>query len=93
MKNPGQPDEEHWPSKVTARPLKAGDCLEITVPNAGGYGEPYRRDPEKVLSDVLDQCTTIDRAERDYGVAIEPATLAVDTERTAQLRCQHPARS
>ena len=28
------------------------------MPNSGGYGDPLRRDPERVLGDVLDGFTT-----------------------------------
>jgi 5-oxoprolinase (ATP-hydrolysing) len=86
VRNAGQPDEERWPSKVTASRLSAGDTLTITVPNSGGYGDPLERDPELVLSDVLDGFTTAELAERDYGVLLEIDGFAVDLDRTAQLR-------
>jgi 5-oxoprolinase (ATP-hydrolysing) len=86
VKNVNREGEENWPSKVTARKLKAGDSLQITVPSSGGYGDPKKRDPQKVLSDVLDEFTTVELAERDYGVAIDTDTMTVDTARTAELR-------
>jgi 5-oxoprolinase (ATP-hydrolysing) len=86
VKNRGRDDEERWPSKVTAYRLKAGDTLEITVPNSGGYGDPVERDVDLVLSDVLDGFTTIERAQRDYGVVIDPETMTVDAEATQRLR-------
>ncbi|GAB3680638.1 hydantoinase B/oxoprolinase family protein [Saccharopolyspora tripterygii] len=90
VKNVGGADEQSWPSKVTARSLRAGDSLEIKVPNSGAYGDPFRRDPEKVLSDVLDGYTTVDLAEQDYGVVIEPGSMSVDTVRTGELRAARP---
>ena len=48
MKNVGRAGEESWPSKVTGRQLLAGDSLQITVPNSGGFGDPHKRDPLKV---------------------------------------------
>ena len=86
IKNRGREDEEGWPSKVTAYRLKAGDTLEITVPNSGGYGDPIERDVELVLSDVLDGFTTVERAERDYAVVIDPEAMTVDAEATQRLR-------
>jgi 5-oxoprolinase (ATP-hydrolysing) len=77
---------EYWPSKFTGKTLPAGSTIEIAVPNSGGYGDPYERDPEQVLADVLDGFTTIELAERDYGVAIDPGAMTVDAERTRQLR-------
>ena len=86
IRNTGQASEERWPSKVTAARLSAGDTLQITVPNSAGYGDPLERDPELVLSDVLDGYTTVELAERDYGVVIGGEPLAVDQEATTQLR-------
>jgi 5-oxoprolinase (ATP-hydrolysing) len=86
VKNPGQPDEEHWPSKVTAYRLVAGDTLEVTVPNSGGYGDPLERDPALVLADVLDGFTTPELAERDYGVVIDAEAGTVDDDGTRRLR-------
>jgi 5-oxoprolinase (ATP-hydrolysing) len=86
VKNPGRAGEESWPSKVTGRQLLAGDSLQITVPSGGGFGDPHRRDPEKVLEDVLDGFTTLEAAERDYGVVIDPASMTVDATRTAERR-------
>jgi N-methylhydantoinase B/oxoprolinase/acetone carboxylase alpha subunit len=85
-RNPGQPNEESWPAKITGFQLEAGDSLEITVPNSGGYGDPLNRDPELVLSDVLDEFTTLERAERDYGVVIDAETMTVDVEATRKRR-------
>src|ERR671919_564530 len=88
VKNPGRADEEHWPSKVTAFRLKAGETLEITVPNSGGYGDPIKRDPALVLSDVLDGFTSVELAERDYAVVIDAETTAVDREATSRVRAE-----
>jgi len=88
VKNPGRPDEEHWPSKVTAFRLKAGETLEITVPNSGGYGDPIERDPGLVLSDVLDGFTSIELAERNYAVVIDAETMTLDTEATRRARTE-----
>jgi 5-oxoprolinase (ATP-hydrolysing) len=85
-RNPGQPDQESWHSKVTAQRLKAGDCIEIKVPNSGGYGNPLHRHPHKVLDDVLDGYTTLELAERDYGVVIDPTTMTIDETATAERR-------
>lgn len=67
-------------------PVKAGDRLLHIQPGAGGHGEPWEREPHKVLEDVLDEKLTVGYAEREYGVVIDPETLQVDWERTAALR-------
>jgi 5-oxoprolinase (ATP-hydrolysing) len=91
IRNAGTDREEHWPAKVTAARLDAGDTLQITVPNSAGYGDPFERDPEAVLADVLDGFTTVELAERDYGVVIDPASLALDAEATARRRQERTA--
>ncbi len=79
-------DVEHWPSKFTGKVLTAGSAIEIAVPNSGGYGDPLERDPELVRLDVLDGFTTVELAERDYGVVVDPEALAVDLEATRRVR-------
>jgi N-methylhydantoinase B/oxoprolinase/acetone carboxylase alpha subunit len=66
--------------------LSAGSTIEVVVPNSGGYGDPFQRDPELVLSDVLDGFTTVELAERDYGVVLDLERRTVDHEATRRLR-------
>jgi 5-oxoprolinase (ATP-hydrolysing) len=82
---------EFWPAKFTGKVLEAGSTIEIGVPNSGGYGNPLERDPEAVLSDVLDGFTTAELAERDYGVAIDLAARSVDAAATERLRSTRAA--
>jgi 5-oxoprolinase (ATP-hydrolysing) len=91
VRNPGTDGEERWPSKVTGFRLDAGDCLQITVPSAGGYGDPFERDPDRVRADVLDGFTTLELAESDYGVVLDPRTPAVDGPATERHRTERPA--
>jgi hypothetical protein len=39
-----------------------------------------------VLSDVLDGFTTLELAERDYGVVVDSETMTVDADATARAR-------
>ena len=57
-----------------------------TSSSAGGYGDPFTRDPQAMLDDVLDEKITVGYTEREYGVAADAATGCVDLERTRQLR-------
>ncbi len=66
--------------------LKPGDTVTIDAPGGGGYGKPFERDPELVLSDVLEGYISMESAEKNYGVAINPATLEIDQEVTAMYR-------
>ena len=44
VKNPGTPEQEDWPSKVTGAKVEAGDLVQIIGPSGGGYGDPKKRD-------------------------------------------------
>lgn len=52
----------------------------------GGWGKPTERPAAKVLDDVLDEYISIDAAREQYGVVIDPATMAVNEAETAKLR-------
>lgn len=66
--------------------LKPGDVVTIDAPGGGGYGNPFERDPEMVLGDVLEGYISFEKASADYGVAIDPKTLEIDLEETKKLR-------
>jgi N-methylhydantoinase B/oxoprolinase/acetone carboxylase alpha subunit len=86
VKNPGGPDEERLPSKSTGRRLKAGDVIRIVGPNAGGYGNPMHRDPQRVATDVADGLISVQTAHDVYGVVLDPVTGTVDQAATARRR-------
>src|SRR5262249_844540 len=86
-KNPGKPDEEEFPAKVTGIRCAAGDVIRIQAPSAAGYGDPLERPPEQVREDVLDDFTTIELASEAYGVVFkDKRTLEIDEEETAAVR-------
>lgn len=85
-KNPGTPDEESWPSKVTGAKMAAGDLIQIIAPSGGGYGDPKARDPQAVLDDYLDDYITADIARDTYGVVINTTNDTVDDQQTRRLR-------
>src|ERR1700683_1827027 len=47
------------------------DAIQLHVPGGGGFGDPRRRDPERVRDDVLDGLITADEARRDYSVVVD----------------------
>ncbi|NER82485.1 MAG: hydantoinase B/oxoprolinase family protein, partial [Leptolyngbya sp. SIO1D8] len=74
------------PSKFPCRKTKPGDTLRTISPCGGGYGNPLERDPVLVQEDVLDEFMSLESAKRDYGVVIDPETLAIDETATVALR-------
>jgi N-methylhydantoinase B len=67
--------------------LDPGDVLRIVSPGGGGRGDPFVRDPAKVLNDVDCGVVSVAAARDDYGVAI--AGEAVDVAETTRLRAGH----
>jgi N-methylhydantoinase B len=66
--------------------LPPGTVIALELPGGGGYGPPWTRAPEQVVEDVREGYVSIAQARAAYGVAIDPATLAIDREETAALR-------
>jgi N-methylhydantoinase B len=86
-KNAGLSSAEALPALVTGVHFKAGEWVEIKVPNAAGYGDPLERDPALVRDDVLDEFTTVELARDAYGVVfLDERTVEIDEEATATLR-------
>jgi len=54
----------------------------------GGWGDPRKRDPERVRNDVVAGYVSLKAAEDDYGVALDPNDFKIDQTKTAQLRCE-----
>jgi N-methylhydantoinase B len=66
--------------------LDPGDVVVMDAAGGGGYGDPLERDPALVARDVENGYVTVESAESDYGVVIDPSTCTVDAEATAKLR-------
>jgi N-methylhydantoinase B len=44
--------------------------VQLNPPGGGGYGDPFAREPERVLDDVVNGYVSIEAAEREYGVMV-----------------------
>jgi len=58
------------PGKVSGFALKTGDIVREETAGGGGYGDPLKRDPHKVLADVVEGYLTEGEALHRYGVAV-----------------------
>jgi N-methylhydantoinase B len=77
-------------SKMTRR-VKRGDVVTIITPGAGGWGDPFSRDPENVLWDVTEGFISSERAAERYGVVVRQAgqrEWEIDRPATEKLRSQ-----
>ncbi len=67
-------------------PSERGDVLFFQSCGGGGWGDPLTRDPAAVLADVRNEYVSIEGAESDYGVVIDPISRTVDETATQQRR-------
>ncbi|MCP4187911.1 MAG: hydantoinase B/oxoprolinase family protein [Gammaproteobacteria bacterium] len=77
-------DENADPSGLTF--CDVGDRISFHSAGGGGYGDPFARDLESVKRDVLYEYVSVEGARKDYGVVIDPESLEVDHDATAELR-------
>jgi N-methylhydantoinase B len=49
----------------------------LITATGGGWGNPYERPVEEVQKDVRDGFITVEMAEKDHGVIVDPDTLEV----------------
>ncbi len=72
--------------KTSGIELMGGDKITGTAGGGCGYGNPFERDPETVREDVINGYVSAEHARLDYGVVIDPQTLAIDAKATQKLR-------
>jgi N-methylhydantoinase B len=70
--------------KCARYPLRRGDVARLVTGTGGGWGSPLERPVEAVVEDVRDGYVTVEQAERDYGVVVDPASFEV--ARVAETR-------
>lgn len=62
------------------------DIGEFYSAGGGGYGNPYERPVDEVVEDVTAGLLSVEKAYQDYGIVIDPQTLAVDFAATEKTR-------
>jgi N-methylhydantoinase B len=73
--------------------LAPGEWIRGIEAGGGGYGDPLEREPQAVLTDVLERWVTRDAARTVYGVVLiesrgAGAEVSVDGDATAALRAE-----
>jgi N-methylhydantoinase B len=63
--------------KTARTQLKKGEVARLVTGTGGGWGDPRERPVEDVAEDVRDGYVTVEQAERDYGVVLDPETHEV----------------
>jgi len=82
--NPGSGAEQQLPSKISDKRCVEGDTFRSISACGGGYGDPYERDPQLVLADVLDGLVSREGA-LQYGVVIT-GDMTIDDNATHKRR-------
>ncbi len=87
---PGRPSAnflngEPQPSKLTTT-IRRGDLFRHELAGGGGWGDPFARDPARVVADVRDGYVSVEAARADYGVVVDTGTWTVDEAATRRLR-------
>ena len=80
-----RPAAPRFRSKGTMIALEPGTLITQTSAGGGGWGDPSKRDPERVARDVKLNFVSREAAERDYRVALSDDGT-VDPVRTRALR-------
>jgi N-methylhydantoinase B len=85
--NPGTPREQRLPTMPMAMiALRRGDVFCHVSAGGGGFGPAWEREPELVAEDVREGKVSLAAARADYGVVVDPETLAVDAAATLARR-------
>ena len=66
--------------------MKAGQTLYHRQASGGGWGDPLKREPEKVAIDVKNDKVSIEAAKESFGEVLNPETVEVDEQATEELR-------
>ncbi|MGR8918821.1 MAG: hydantoinase B/oxoprolinase family protein [Gammaproteobacteria bacterium] len=90
LEQPGQ-DAEFLGAVFSDVPVESGARFWRGTAGGGGFGDPLKRDPERVREDVVDDYVSVERARKDYGVVLEVvdedlAEYRVDVAATAAER-------
>jgi N-methylhydantoinase B len=73
-------------TKNSVLTLAPGERFVTHSAGGGAVGDPFERDQERVLQDVLDQFVSIQGAREDYGVVIDPLSMSVSAVETEAAR-------
>ena len=84
--NPGTETEQILPPISDSVELQQGDTLRFETCGGGGWGNPFDREPERVQKDVSNGMVSLEGARRDYGVVLDPESLAIDDSATSRIR-------
>ena len=72
-------------SKISGFLLRKGDVISVQTAGAGGFGHPFKREPERVLKDFMKGKVSRGHSQKDYGVVLT-RTKKINYKATKVLR-------
>lgn len=81
-----QGDEQKSYQHNTIISIQPGQRVTNINPGGGGYGPAFDRDPKAIQQDVLNGLVSLEAAELEYGVKLNPVCLTIDWAETERLR-------
>ena len=84
--NPGTGQEKEIRAFSDDNNWTRGDLVRIYTAGGGGWGDPLDRETGLVNDDVQDGFVSLESALRDYGVVIDPVSMATDEKGTQAMR-------
>jgi N-methylhydantoinase B len=82
----GTPEERVITDVLFEDPTPDGSRYLWVSCGGGGWGDSLDRDAAQVREDVIDEYVSVEGARHDYGVVLDPVTLALDEQATAAER-------
>ena len=90
--NPDTKEEEQIP-KINILKPQVGDVISMRSASGGGWGDPFKREPARVLTEIENGLLSPAQAKVQYGVAVDVLTdgnIALNEALTEQLRSSQP---
>ena len=82
--DPGLPEQREV--GVSTNVFDTGGAITNLTGGGGGWGDPLKRDPQNVATDVLDGFVTPTSAKDTYGVVFSDDHGSIDLAKTQALR-------
>jgi N-methylhydantoinase B len=73
-------------SKEIVFDIPPGTTLHQVAGGGGGYGEPALRPAEQVIREVRNGTLSLQKAQDEYGIVLDPMTMELKENETEQLR-------